>query len=281
MPENTTFGNLQSYRNYTQPTVKRLFGDTSFRKKRKSKHQENVHKLLEALALHGSMTTWEIAQLNYSDIPAIRTREKELRRLLVGRKDRGKKSLGVLDVGLVVSEKIKVKQNITNYYRLSLHGILYCLDVLDFRKKDIDVMAHNYEKILPMVFGRWDYLKSILDNDVYRIQILAEGLFLDNIHITKISKIPIFEIITYLNVKYQNYYESISEKDLADQISYWYYTTLLIHSTMNRKTEKAELEKWKKIFVKDTKLKKWFFGFVKETSKFYSDRFDYIKILEP
>jgi len=281
MPENTTFGNLQSYRNYTQPTVKRLFGDTSFRKKRKSKHQENVHKLLEALALHGSMTTWEIAQLHYSDIPAIRTREKELRRLLVGRKDRGKKSLGVLDVGLVVSEKIKIKQNISNYYRLSLHGILYCLDILGFRKKDVDAMAHNYEKTLPMVFGKWGYLKSILDNDVYRIQILAEGLFLDNIHITKISKIPIFEIITYLNVKYQNYYESISEKDLADQISYWFYTTLLIHSTMNRKMEKTELEKWKKIFANDKKLKRWFFGFVKETSKFYSDRFDYLKILEP
>ncbi|MCV0366300.1 MAG: hypothetical protein K5798_03415 [Nitrosopumilus sp.] len=281
MPENHTFGNLQSYLHYTQPTVKRLFGDTSFRQKKKSKHQENVHKLLESLALNGSMTTWEIAKLHYSDAPSIRTREKELRRLLVGRKDRGKKSPGVLDVGLVVSEKIKTTQNISSVYRLSLHGILYCLDVLGFRKKDIDLMAHNYSKLLPMVFGKWDYLKSILDNDVYRIQILAQGLFLDNIHITKISKIPIFEIITYLNVKYQDNYESISEKDLADQISYWFYTTLLIHSTIDKKIEKTELSKWKKIFAGDRKLKRWYFGFVRETSKFYTDRFHSIKILEP
>ena len=278
MPPNRTFGNLQSYRSYTQPMAKRLFGDVSFRKKRKSQHQENVQKILEHMALHGSLTTWEMAKLQFSDTPSIRTREKEIRRLLIGRKDRGKKSPGVLDVGLVVSKKTKSKQE-SNSYRLSLHGILYCLDVMSFSHKEIDTMASHYSKILPMVFGKWDYLKSIIGNDIYRIKILAEGLFLDNIHITKISKIPIFEIITYLNVKYQDFYESIDEKMLAEQISYWFYTIHLIPSTLSKKTEKKELNKWKKIFG-DKKLNKWYFDFIEETSKFYSDRFNSMKILK-
>ena len=272
------FGNLQSYRSYTQPMAKQLFGDTSFRKKRKSHHQENVQKILEYLALRGSMTTWEMAKLQFSDISSIRTREKDLRRLLVGRRDRGRKSPGVLDVGLVVTENSKTKQS-SKSYRLSLHGILYCLDVLDFTQKEIDTMAIKYSKVLPMIFGKWDYLKSIIDDDVYRIRMLAEGLFLDNIHITKISKLPIFEIITYLNVKYQDYYENIDEKKLADQISYWYYTTLLI-SSMNKKDEKQELNRWKEIF-NDKKIQKWYFDFIDEVSKFYSDRFNFIKILRP
>ena len=272
------FGNLQSYRSYTQPMAKQIFFYFSFRQKKKSQHQENVQKILEYLALHGALTTWDMSKLQFTDLSSIRTREKDLRRLLVGRRDRGRKSPGVLDVGLVVAEKSRTKRN-SNSYRLSLHGILYCLDVLDFTQKNIDTMAIKYSKILPMIFGKWDYLKSIIGNDVYRIRMLAEGLFLDNIHITKLSKLPIFEIITYLNVKYQDYYENIDEKKLADQISYWYYTTLLI-SSMNKKDEKNELARWKEIF-NDKKLQKWYFDFIEETSKFYADRFDFIKILKP
>ncbi|MCV0373148.1 MAG: hypothetical protein K5793_06295 [Nitrosarchaeum sp.] len=281
MSNNGTFGNLQSYRNYTQPTVKRLFGDISSKKNNKSKHGENIKQLLLSLASNGFLTTWEIAKLDYSDTSSIRTREKQIRRLLVGRKDRGKKSPGVLDVGLIVSKKMKASQSISNSYGLSLHGVLYCLDVLDFSKKDVDQMAYRYSKSLPMVFGRWDYLKSILGDDVYRIKILASGLLLDNIHITGISQIPIFELVTYLNVKYRDNYESITETALADQISYWFYTALLIPSTLNKQKEHSELEKWKKIFVNDQKLKKWYFDFINDAYRFYSCRFDVIKTLEP
>ncbi|WP_238523163.1 hypothetical protein [Nitrosopumilus maritimus] len=219
--------------------------------------------------------------MSHSDISSIRTKDKELRRLVVGRRDRGRKTLGIIDVGLVIANTENLELDTSKKYRLSLHGILYCLDVLDFSKKEIDQMASNYSDILPMIFGKWDYLKSIIGDDVYRIRLLTGGLFLDTVHITKISQTPIFEIITYLNVKYQDYYESIDENDLADQISYLFYAALLVPFTVNENDEENKTEKWKKLFEEDENLNIWFFDFIKETSKFYSNRFDFIKSMIP
>src|SRR3989344_8185830 len=99
------YGNIHSYKLYVLPTAKRLFGSYSFRRKETIKHHGNVQKMLEILALHGPLTTWGIAKIVLHDeTSGIRTKEKEYRRLLKGRKDRGKHSSGVLDVGLVVVE---------------------------------------------------------------------------------------------------------------------------------------------------------------------------------
>src|SRR5579885_1739715 len=101
----TTYGNLSAYKLYTRPTARRLFGSYSYRRRTSSKHQENVQRLLEILALNGPLTTWGMAKTHLSNnTGAIRTKEKEYRRLLVGRKDRGKKTMGVIDVGLVVRD---------------------------------------------------------------------------------------------------------------------------------------------------------------------------------
>ena len=278
-----SFGNLQSYLKYTRPTAKRLFGDFSFRKKNVSKHQENVQKMLEVLALNGTMTTWDMAKaLQGLDLQSIRSKEKEFRRILVGRRDRGKKTAGVLDVGLVVKSGHRKKKAIANLYRLSLHGILYCLDVLEFSHKEIDKVASNYKKILPYVFGRWEYLKSILGNDVYRLKLLGGGFFMDNTQLAGISALPIYEVTSYINTKYSSQYESIKEKDLAAQISYWFFTILLIPTKISSKQDSAEtVTKWKKIFENDPKLKKWYFNFVNEVVKHYHDKFSLIKDLEP
>jgi hypothetical protein len=279
----SSFGNLQSYLKYTRPTAKRLFGDFSFRKKNVSKHQENVQKMLEVLALKGTMTTWDMAkELQGMDLQSIRSKEKEFRRILIGRRDRGKKTSGVLDVGLVLKAGQRQKKAIANLYRLSLHGILYCLDVLEFSNKEIDKMASNYKKILPHVFGKWDYLKSILGNDIYRLKLLAGGFSMDNIQLASVSSLPIYEITSFINTKYSDYYESINEKDLADQISYWFFTILLIPTRLGSKQDSFEtVTKWKNIFKNDQKLKKWYFNFVNEVTKHYRDKFSLIKDLEP
>jgi hypothetical protein len=278
----STFGNLHSYRLYTRPTARNLFGSYSFRKKETSKHQENVQLLLEILALNGPLTTWGMAKMHSSISAAIRTREKEYRRLLVGRRDRGKRTMGVIDVGLVIKDGKSHLRGSSDLYRLSLHGILYCLDILDFSEKQIDTLASRYSKVLPFVFGKWDYIKSIICTDAYRIKILASGLFLDNIHITKITKFPVYEILTYLSIKYQNNFEHIEEKDLADQISYWFYTSLLLPSRINPKSKETHmgLEGWKKLFEGDKDLKKWYYDFMDETITFYEERFRIIKNLE-
>nr|NIU02188.1 hypothetical protein [Nitrosopumilaceae archaeon]NIU86450.1 hypothetical protein [Nitrosopumilaceae archaeon]NIV66810.1 hypothetical protein [Nitrosopumilaceae archaeon]NIX62789.1 hypothetical protein [Nitrosopumilaceae archaeon] len=167
-------------------------------------------------------------------------------------------------------------------YRLSLHGILYCLDVLDLSDKQIDIMATKYSEILPMVFGKWDYLKGIIGKGVYRLKILAGGLFMDNIQISSITKFPIYELMTYLNVKYQNNFEQINEEDLANQISYWFYTTLLVPSKLGRTKQRSsfEVRQWKKILSSDIDLKRWYYRFVNDAIKFYTNRFKSIKKLE-
>lgn len=223
----STYGNLQSYKFYIRPLAHRLFGDRYHRKHAVTKHQKNVQSLLEVLALEGSHTTWEMAKSNLveNDI-SVRTREKEFRRLLVGRHDRGKRSNGIVDVGLVVKDKISYNRGPAAEYRLSLHGVLYCLDVFELTDQQIDTVAKNYAKVLPKVFGRWDYLKSIVGNDVYRIRLLAKGLVLDNTEM-QFDSIPFSELMSYISAKFRENFEYITEKHLADQISYWFYTNLL------------------------------------------------------
>lgn len=280
--QGTIYGNLHSYKMYTRPTSHRLFGNYSFRKKLGTKHHENVQRMLEILALNGTLTTWGMAKTHLDDSSGIRTKEKEYRRLLVGRMARGKHTMGVLEAGLVVKDGKSYVKSPADKYRLSLHGILYCLDVLDLTDKQVDAMAKAYQDILPQVFGRWDYLKEHIGNEVYRIKNLASGLFMDNIQISKISNFPVYELMTYLNVKYQNNFEQIDEQDLANQISYWFYTNLLVPTKIRSSGKKSSLEvkQWKKIFTKEKNLKNWYYDFVNEAIKFYINRFNKLKKLE-
>lgn len=283
MPSNeeqgAIYGNLLAYKLYTRPTAQRLFGKYSFRKKSGPKHHENVQKMLEILALNGPLTTWGMAKTHLDNSSSIRSKEKDYRRLLVGRMARGKHTLGLMDVGLVVKDGKNHLRGSSNLYRLSLHGILYCLDVMDLTNKEIDKMALDYSKVLPWVFGKWDYLKSHIGNDVYRLKNLAGGLFMDNIQITKITNLPVYELMTYLNVRYQNNFEQINEEDLANQISYWFYTTLMVPSRLSSasKSFSLEIKQWKKVINGDKELQKWYYNFVDEAITFYNTRFQKIK----
>jgi hypothetical protein len=278
-----TCGNLYSYKLYTRPTARKLFGEYTYRRRKLSKHQEYVQRMLHVLALNGPMTTWAMAKVDLlDDTEMIRSREKQYRKLLVGRVDRGKRSSGVLDIGIVMLDGKSTLRAPANVYRLSLHGILYCMDVLNLTNREMDRMAQNYSHVLPWVFGRWKYLKSIMGNDVYKIRLLGKGLLLDNAHITLISKFPVYEILTYLAVKYQSYFEYINEKDLAEQISLWYYTHLLIPSdTTARKQTASELKQWHKLFTNgDKEIKHWYQEFLDEAVDFYKKRFSIVKKLK-
>ncbi|QLH06825.1 hypothetical protein [Nitrosopumilus ureiphilus] len=282
MEQGTIYGNLHAYKMYTRPTAQRLFGTYSFRKKQGIKHHENAQRALEILALNGTLTTWGMAKTHLDDSGGIRTKEKEYRRLLVGRMARGKHTIGLLESGLVVKNGKRYVKAPADQYRLSLHGILYCLDVLDLTDKQIDTIAEKYAEVLPMVFGKWEYLKSNIGKEVYRLKNLAGGLFMDNIQIAKISNFPVYELMTYLNVKYQNNFEQIEEKDLANQISFWFYTNLLVPTRFRSSGKRSSLEikPWTKIIHDDITIKKWYYEFVNEAIKFYNNRFNKLKKLE-
>jgi hypothetical protein len=260
------YGNLQFYKYYLRSHVNKIF-ESNGANKAKTKHKQHVFGLLKILALKGASTTWDAAKVRFTnDLKKVREKEKEYRRLLVGRVDRGKYSSGLLDLCLVVRDGKSEKNKHADKYRLSLHGILYCLDVLGFNDKEIDVMASNYAHVLPKIFGKWNFLKSVVAEEVYTIKILARGLLLDNKNINDSSTIPIYELMSFVNTKYHKNFEQISEERLADQISYWFYTNLL-YQDPTQKT--SSIQKIKKIFAQNDDLKNWYLDFVRETSQHY------------
>lgn len=269
------YGNLQAYKFYMRPTAHRVYGSSI---KTKTKHQENVQKLLQILFLYGTCSTWKIAKIRFhNDISRIRSKEKEYRRLLIGRTDRGKHSEGVLELGLVVKDYKNIKKITSDHYRLSLHGILYCLDVLNLNNQDIDKMASRYCDILPKIFGKWDFLKSIIGDDVYKLKILSKGLLLDN-QMLESHINPIYELMSFIHIKYKKNYEEITEKSLAEQISYWFYTFLLFDKTSSDlKKDQKGIKKLQKILKNDIEIQKWYLDFFTEAKNYYKQRFQTIK----
>ena len=270
--KNGIFGNLTAYKFHIRPTAHRLFGDHTQIKK--SKHQQNVQQLLRILMQIGTGTTWDIAKVVVlSDMEKIRTREKNYRRLLVGRVDRGQSSEGILQLGLVVKDGKSFKRAPADMYRLSLHGILYSIDVLRPTNNEMSILASKYSHILPKIFGKWDYLKSIIGKDVYNLKILAKGMLLDDQKSGKFSSFPFHELMLFLTTKYSKNLESISERDLADQISFWFYTSLLYNSKLHLDKRKRTLgvKKLMQIFQDDEELAKWYVSFFNETKAFYKE----------
>jgi len=270
--KNGTFGNLQYYKFHIRPTAHRLFGDSSQIKK--TKHQENVQHLLKILMLTGTGTTWDIAKVMVlNDMSKIRTREKNYRRLLIGRVDRGQSSEGLMQLGLVVKDGKSFKRAPADMYRLSLHGILYSLDVLRPTNNEIDILASKYSHILPKIFDKWDYLKSIIGKDVYNLKLLAKGLLLDDQKSGEFSSFPFHELMLFLTTKYSKNLKNISEHELADQISFWFYTCILYNPKLHLDKRKRTLgvKKLLQIFQDDEELAKWYMSFFDETKAFYKE----------
>lgn len=264
------YGNLEFYKYYLRPHINKIF-DLNTKNKVMRNHKNQVFNLLKSLALNGPLTTWNVAKIRFSnDISKVRTKEKEYRRLLVGRIDRGKYSSGLVDLCLVVKDGKSENNKYADLYRLSLHGILYCLDVLGLTNKEIDIMAARYAQILPKVFGRWTFLKSILGEEVYNIKILAKGLLLDNKAINDTTILPIYELMSFINIKYHKYFEAISEENLADQITYWFYTNILYQQPTRNKNS---FQKIKQVLDNDHELKKFYLDFVGEVNKYFKERF--------
>jgi len=270
--QNGIFGNLQAYKFHIRPTAQRLFGN--FSQIKKTKHQQNVQQLLRILMLSGTGTTWDLAKVMIlNDISKVRTREKNYRRLLLGRVDRGKSSEGILQLGLVVKDGKSFKRAPADRYRLSLHGILYCLDILKPTNNEMDILSLKYSHILPNVFGKWNYLKPIIGKDLYNLKILAQGMLLDDQKSAEFSSFPFHELMLFLTTKYSKNLSSISEHDLADQISFWFFTSLLYNPRLHLDKRKRTLgvKKLMRIFQDDEELAKWYMSFFNETKAFYKE----------
>ena len=278
MPSESVLGNLQNYKMYLRPNAHIHYGRPGEKKSKLTKHQLNVQSLLKIMSKNEPLTTWGLAKISIpNDMAKLREREKIYRRLLVGRKDKGKHSDGILDLGLIVKDGKSLKTGIADKYRLSLYGILYCIDVLDFSNNEIDKIAEKYSKVLPKVFGKWNYLKSKIDSRIYGIKLLANGLLADNPQIQVQSGIPFYELMSYVHIKYQRNFESISEEQLAEQISYWFYTNLLYNPIVKNDSGSNGIKNLDVVFEDDVELKKWFLFFFKSAIKYYQQRYQILK----
>ena len=93
LESNVTYGNLQNYKLYLRPNAHVHYGAPDEKKSVLSKHQQNVQNLLKIMSKNESMTTWELAKISVpNDMSKLREREKIYRRLIIGRKDKGKHS---------------------------------------------------------------------------------------------------------------------------------------------------------------------------------------------
>ena len=278
LENDSMYGNLQNYKLYLRPNAHAHYGTPDAKKSTLSKHQQNVQNLLKIMSRNESMTTWDLAKVSIpNDISKLREREKIYRRLLVGRKDKGKHSDGIIDLGLVIKDGKSLKTGIADKYRLSLYGILYCMDVMDLSKNEIDKIAEKYHMVLPKVFGKWEYIKSKIGDKVYGIKLLANGLLADNPQIQVQQGIPFYELMSYVHIKYQRNFENISEEKLAEQISYWFYINLLYHPIQKKSSMNLGIESLNHIFEDDKELKKWFLVFFNESKKYYYERYNILK----
>ena len=257
--------NLTSYKYYIRPMANNRFGND-----KNSKHAKNIQNILKILALEGPMTTWEMAKSEFVKEPSkIRSKEKEFRRLFVGRIDRGKFSEGILDLNLVLVDEISTKRNPGKRYRLSIYGILFCLDILDLKKREIDKIASNYSKLLPLTFGRWNFLKSIIGDNVYNISLLGKGFLFDNPNIVKINDSEFYELISFFGIKSNNISGSLNEQKIGELVSLWFFLTLLYFPKL---VEKKNIQLLKKITRKDKEIHDRIKKFILEAESFYKLR---------
>lgn len=263
-------GNLLSYKVYTKPMIEKICGGLQNPEKLSS-HQKNIRRILRVLAINGQQSTWSIAKILYRmEKFSVREKEKEIRRIISGRVDRCKRTPGILNLGII--EKItRDYGHITNEYRLTLSGILFVIDGLELTDDEIDKMVQKHQDSLPLVFGIWDELKRELGKDVYNIRLISSGLLLDNIQTELFTRGPMYELMNFLNIKYHKNFEHLTGHEFSEQISYWFYTSLMMSSTDTKRNNSLE-KKFKKIFFNHPQLEKWYLNFIDEAKKYYKKR---------
>ena len=83
--------------------------------------------------------------------------------------------------------------------------------------------------------------------------------------------------MSYVHIKYQRNFESISEEKLAEQISYWFFVNLLYQPLQKNNTVNIGIKSLDPIFETDIELKKWFLVFFKESTKYFQSRYNVLK----
>lgn len=131
---------------------------------------KNFLSILMILAENGQCTAREITEKDgFSPLKKAKfNRQKQYSRIIEGSKP--DKIRGLIDRFLVKEGKNKLVSKPTKQYMLTIYGILYVLHIFDCfseKTKDgtlkstlIDSIAKNYSNQIPLIFGKWNFLKK-------------------------------------------------------------------------------------------------------------------------
>lgn len=153
----------------------------------KPKHR-NFFTIIKVLAEKGASTIDDIVESDgLSQQFKLDSRYITYRRIILG--DKNLHVTGLIEKGLVVASKSEDK--LYKKYELSYYGIFYAIKLfmdteivnsgnyrnmlrmdskvrwydyskqIEFPTTIIDILAKNYSHVMPLVFGKWDYLKKI------------------------------------------------------------------------------------------------------------------------
>jgi len=243
---------LRKYAEFVQKMDKKLERDYD--------HKENVVTILRYIALNGESSIREIA-INCITHVSFLTSDRMVRRLFNGRKDRDKRSPGLIQDGLI--------KEIDNSVSLSFFGLLYAIKLCNFTPRNLNKIAKNYEKMLPYVFGKNEIL-SKNKISLKPLEIIADGNP-DRLELSMHVPIPYQELYNYLNTQIPR--KAVSEALFRNYVSLWFYTHLLWDYTIIKKMNR----KWKKIILIDNEIKMWYGNFLSGAMEFYVNRFEITK----
>lgn len=236
-------------------------------------YEKNNKKIIKFLALNGSHSTWNISKKLFSNLSVILT-DQMIRRYFLGRSDiyinknknKNKKfSSGLLSFNLVQKKK---DINGNNIYGLTIFGILYALKINNFSSKQLFEISKHYPDVLPMVFGKSNYLQKNGVN-LNSLKLLARSNMID-LHKIVDGPAPYLEMMNLLLIIFPHKHYV---KTLEDFVQFWFYTYLIMLLRNNHSFNPNKIfQRWNKLISNDDEIKSWFFPFLYNTNSFYSHR---------
>ena len=214
---------------------------------RSKKHRENISKIIRYLALNGPSTFWEISKNAFSS--SIEINDKNIRRIIHGRKDEHKNKYGIqtkkFSPGLKQLEIIHNIKSKKKNYTLTSYGMLYAIKTNNFSSKDFAKIAQNNKDLFPLIFGKYDYLSKNRIH-VSFLNRIANGIMLDLPAVYDASN-PYHDMMTCLIA--QNSYHGPNQ--FRSFVQLWFFIELMWFLDKERN---GDLKKWLKIIRNDSDI---------------------------
>jgi hypothetical protein len=183
------------------------------------------------------------------------------RRILEGRKDKGKMSPGLRELGIVIIKHPKKN----GVYQLTSFGLLYSIKKCHFSKNEFYQIAKNNKHIFPKIFKNTKYFER---NKIPLkiLETISDGK-LGELNEQTISNIPYYEIMSYLRM-FEN--EKMGQVRFGDFVSLWFYTYLLLF--LSGKKSKTVSIAWRLTIIENKDTLKWYSRFLKDVITFHNYR---------